>query len=59
MSHTDLKPENMLFVNSDCNVTYNPRMVCIKKFALLQLLPSGLISSFHWHQRAIWLLNRL
>ena len=27
LSHTDLKPENMLFVNSDCNVTYNSRMV--------------------------------
>lgn len=25
LSHTDLKPENMLFVNSDCNVSYNPR----------------------------------
>ena len=32
MSHTDLKPENMLFVNSDCNVTYNPRMVCVLLF---------------------------
>ena len=41
MTHTDLKPENMLFVNSDCNVTYNPRMVCIHIYSDLWL-------SFEW-----------
>lgn len=27
LTHTDLKPENMLFINSDCDIYYNKEKV--------------------------------
>ena len=29
LTHTDLKPENMLFVNSDYDVYWNENLVCL------------------------------
>lgn len=32
LTHTDLKPENVLFVDSDYEVIYNSRKVCLLDF---------------------------
>jgi len=35
LTHTDLKPENVLFVNSDADVMYDPHKVTTSALSLL------------------------
>ena len=38
LTHTDLKPENMLFVNSDYDVYWNENLVCLILSDLMELI---------------------
>ncbi|KAM7426472.1 Dual specificity protein kinase clk2 [Porites harrisoni] len=56
LSHTDLKPENMLFVNSDCNVTYNSRLKRderIVKSSDMRLIDFGSATFDHEHHSTV------
>lgn len=56
MSHTDLKPENMLFVSSDCDVTYNSRSKRderIVKSSDMRLIDFGSATFDHEHHSTV------
>ncbi|XP_068706963.1 dual specificity protein kinase CLK2-like [Montipora foliosa] len=56
MSHTDLKPENMLFVNSECNVTFNSRTKRderIVKSSDMRLIDFGSATFDHEHHSTV------